>query len=73
MEEAAQRGSAVSVLGGPRTQVDQTLTNMFQYQSWPCTEQKVGLETSSGQFQPKLSYDITVQFLLIDLVYLIIS
>lgn len=39
-----------------RIRVDKALSSLVWHQSWPCPEQEIGLEASSGPFQPKLSY-----------------
>ena len=40
-----------------RIRVDKALSSLVWPQSWPCLEQEIGLEASSGPFQPKLSYE----------------
>lgn len=40
-----------------KTKLDKVLTKLLWSCGWPCFEQEIGLETSRGPFQPKLSYD----------------
>ena len=50
VEQVAQEGGAISVLGG--------LQDQTGLQRWPRFEHKIGLETSRGPFQPELSHNL---------------
>lgn len=42
----------------PEPQLDAALSNLLWSHSWPCLEQKVGLETSRGPFHSEVSCDL---------------
>jgi len=59
LEQVAQIGCSVSILGGFQNRLDKALSNLVWSHSWPYFEQKAGLETS-----PKIPYYLSSSVIL---------